>query len=223
MNELRGHFRSIKELAQNIRPINILMGRDGLYEIRKTELGTFSVKTNYVYDLDEVDEGFCPSLPKIPFKVLAQVLAFFKKHAAKDEPSEVMAEIYWDREKKEYFAWVPEQIVTSTEINSKVDREMSDRHLLVVECHSHNNMPAKFSQTDDENQRATGLYLVVGRLDKYFPDLKLRMSCGGKYLEIPVETIFEPPFVHYPQEWDKKIIQKAVEVPEGVDITAIKF
>ncbi|NSW84464.1 MAG: Mov34/MPN/PAD-1 family protein [Syntrophothermus sp.] len=218
MNELRGHFKSIKELVENIRPINILMGRDGLYEVRKTELGTFSVKTDHVYDLDEVDEGFCPSLPRIPFAVLSEVLAFFRAYAETEEPSEVLAEIYWDRENLKYFAWVPEQVVTSTEINARIDREMSERHLLVVECHSHNNMPAKFSQTDDENQQATGLYLVVGKLNKYFPELKLRMSCGGKYKEIPLETMFEYPFSGYPQDWDKKVQKSRIILPNEEEL-----
>ena len=71
----------------------------------------------------------------------------------------------------------------------------------------HNSMRAFFSAKDDADEKATRLYSVVGRLDKYFPEIKTRISNGGKYWPIDPAEVFESvgtgkPF---PDEWKEKV------------------
>ena len=50
-------------------------------------------------------------------------------------------------------------------------------------------------------QRATRLYAVLGHLDQFFPEITVRMSCGGTYCELDPGLIFEGLGEVFPREW----------------------
>ena len=66
-------------------------------------------------------------------------------------------------------------------------------------------MEAKFSPVDDEDEQATRIYIVVGRLDKFFPDITVRMSCGGTYLTLPPGCVLESFGAVFPAEWRNQV------------------
>ena len=45
----------------------------------------------------------------------------------------------------------------------------------------------------------------MGRLDKFFPDMTVRMSCGGTYLELDPGCVLESFGAVFPQEWRTKV------------------
>lgn len=61
--------------------------------------------------------------------------------------------------------------------------------LLVMTIHSHNTMPAYFSATDNEDEKITGLYGVIGRLDRK-PQIRCRASLSGSFGDIAVNKLF---------------------------------
>lgn len=71
-------------------------------------------------------------------------------------------------------------------------------------------MPAQFSTVDDRDVRANRVYMVMGRLDRYFPELSVRICNGGHFCDIPAEQLIEPmPEVEFPVEWLERIKVKA--------------
>ncbi|MCL1842799.1 MAG: hypothetical protein FWF79_03220 [Defluviitaleaceae bacterium] len=74
-----------------------------------------------------------------------------------------------------------------------------------MDIHSHNSMKAFFSAADNKDEKATRLYTVIGRLDNYFPEIKTRISNGGKFLEIDPAEVFEYIATSFPLEWAKKV------------------
>ena len=88
-----------------------------------------------------------------------------------------------------------------------MEEEYPEHMIHVMDIHSHNTMPAKFSIIDDDDEKATRLYAVVGRLDKVFPDITVRASCAGKFSCLKPQDIFETSFKAYPYPpiWDEKI------------------
>jgi hypothetical protein len=74
-----------------------------------------------------------------------------------------------------------------------------------MDIHSHNSMKAFYSAVDDNDEKATRLYTVIGRLDKYFPDVKTRISNGGKFQEIDPSEVFEVVAKPFPEEWKSKV------------------
>jgi hypothetical protein len=74
-----------------------------------------------------------------------------------------------------------------------------------MDIHSHNRMKAFFSGIDDKDERATRLYTVIGRLDKYFPDIKTRISNGGKFHDIDPIEVLEFVDSSFPLKWSVNV------------------
>ena len=62
-------------------------------------------------------------------------------------------------------------------------------------------MDAFFSGKDDQDERSTGLYLVLGKLDKFYPDVKARIFCGDSFVSIDPDIVMEGLEQPFPKEW----------------------
>lgn len=80
--------------------------------------------------------------------------------------------------------------------------------------HSHNSMKAIFSAIDDQDERGTRLYLVIGRLERFFPEISARISCGGSFVPIEPSLVLEGLHSGFPAEWSGKVIHQLPELPE---------
>lgn len=59
---------------------------------------------------------------------------------------------------------------------------------IAVDIHSHGEMPAFFSATDDtDDASATKIAVVVGGVDKDTPDVEVRLCLSGLFIPIPYE------------------------------------
>jgi len=100
----------------------------------------------------------------------------------------------------------PEQTVTKASVESHVNLDYAHkRYIHFMDIHSHNSMEAFFSAIDDKDEKATRLYTVIGRLDKYLPDVKTRISNGGKFHEIDPSEVFEMIARPFPGEWKNNV------------------
>ncbi len=186
----KGVFASLEEARASDKAICTIPCADGrVYELRKNELGEFIAPKDSVIDLESVRAGFTPALPLVPMELLAQIISFFRCCMTGPEEFEALAHILWDKQEQEFVVRVPEQTVTKD----------------YIDIHSHNSMEAKFSPVDDEDERATRIYIVVGRLDKFFPDITVRMSCGGTYLTLPPGCVLESFGAAFPAEWRTQV------------------
>ena len=204
----KGVFASLEEARASDKAICTIPGGDGrVYELRKNELGEFIAPKDSVIDLESVRAGFTPALPLVPMELLAQIISFFRCCMTGPEEFEALAHILWDKQEQEFVVRVPEQTVTKAHIDAKLNRDdlPEERYLHYIDIHSHNSMEAKFSPVDDEDERATRIYIVVGRLDKFFPDITVRMSCGGTYLTLPPGCVLESFGAVFPQEWRTQV------------------
>lgn len=204
----KGVFASLEEARASDKTICTIPGGDGrVYELRKNELGEFIAPKDSVIDLGSVRAGFTPALPLVPMELLAQIISFFRCCMTGPEEFEALAHILWDKQEEKFVVRVPEQTVTKAHIDAKLNRDdlPEDRYLHYIDIHSHNSMEAKFSPVDDEDERATRIYIVVGRLDKFFPDITVRMSCGGTYLTLPPGCVLESFGAVFPAEWRTQV------------------
>lgn len=101
---------------------------------------------------------------------------------------------------------MPRQKATAASVETDLsDMPDPSRYLHVADIHSHHTMPAKFSKTDDADERATRIYMVIGLLDRYFPDICCRVSNGGRFLEIPASAILEEFGLETPSFWGGQV------------------
>ena len=166
----------------------------------------------------KVRAGFIPALPKIPYSMLSEILSFFKEYVTDTGELEALAYIYWSFVDSKYYVHVPKQQVSKASVDSSIPELDEDKFVLVMEIHSHNTMAARFSPTDDRDERATRLYTVVGRMDKVFPDITTRASVGGKYVEIEPETVFEGLDGTFPEAWKDAVDVRKPKFKEAGDL-----
>lgn len=185
--KIRGTHHSVISMLRDPRPVHTLYARDGIYEVRKVPpVGIFSVclkKCENIYG-DFWQEGIIFALPKIPSIIMDAVIERFRQSL----PDEDVAFICW-RDRVGYYIIFPEkEEVSSTHVQF---RRVSSQHTVVVEIHSHGILPAFFSSTDDEDEKSTGIYAVVGRLDTPTPEISVSYVCGGVRRIIDRNIVFQ--------------------------------
>ena len=211
----KGVFSSLEEALASDKTICIIPGGDGrIYELRKTELGEFIAPKDNVVEFQRIRAGFTPALPLIPLSLLQQIISFFRCYMNEHEEFEAMAHILWDREREEFTVHIPEQEVSKAHIdaNLRYGTLPEDRYLHYADIHSHNSMTAKFSPTDDQDERATRLYIVLGRLDRFFPEISVRMSCGGVFQPLDPAAVLEGVGEVFPHQWHDNV-KKRQHIP----------
>jgi len=156
--------------------------------------------------LSDVQAGFDSALPLIPMREVMAIISFFRFYMRNGSEQEALVNIYWDKQNREYVVDAPEQTVTKASVEGRENSDyINERYIHFMDIHSHNSMEAFFSPIDDKDEKATRLYTVIGRLDKYLPDVKTRISNGGKFQEIDPAEVFEMVARPFPDEWKNKV------------------
>ena len=211
MPAYKGYCDSEEEAKASPKPLTLFPTKDGLYQMRKNNIGTFVAPA----DPPEPHAWFRFGLPLIPICLLYTVIHFFREWA--ERGMEVLVHILYDTATGDYIVNVPPQKVTETEVDAVLPEPYPDTIVHVMDFHSHNWMEADFSATDDNDEKATRLYGVCGRLDKPFPDIRIRAGCGGKFIDdIPMDEIFDVKVngYPYPAEWNNNVQQEKNSQPK---------
>ena len=203
----KGVFTTLEEAEAANKTISIVPARDGkVYEIRNTEIGKFITPTSGDTMLSEVKPDFVSGLPLIPSSLMIKIFAFFRHFVSENCENEALLNIYWDKEEKQFVAYAPEQTATKVSVDTKIDERFNtDRYVHYMDIHSHNTMSAFFSRVDDMDEKATRLYSVIGRLDTHNPQIRTRISNGGKFLNIDPAQVFETADLSFPKEWENNV------------------
>ncbi len=211
----KGYFGSVEEARASDKIICLFPGSDGrVYEMRKAEQGEFIAPATKITAFQSVRAGFIPALPLIPLSLLGKIAAFFRSLMTEGSEYEALALIYWDKLKKEYFAYVPRQTVRREHVEADLSScpyDDESRYIRYADIHSHNSMEAFFSFEDDQDERATGLYFVMGHLERFFPELRARIYCGSSFVAIDPAEVIESLDREYPAEWEKNLTKEAWE------------
>jgi hypothetical protein len=188
----KGIFPTMDDALSSGKLISLFPARDGrVYEMRNTEAGRFITQSFGNLLLSDVKAGFTPALPPVPFKHLLRIIDLFRK-VETESGNEVLVNLIYDKADKKYLLDIPEQISSPISVDSTLNPEYeSDRYVHFADIHSHCRMRAYFSATDDRDEKATRVYIVVGNIHKSFPEIKVRISNGGTFLEIEPSVVFD--------------------------------
>lgn len=210
MEAYKGIFSNEEKALNSDKAIAYVPSSDGdVYEIRRNSIGIFRAKAKKISGLTKIRAGFTPALPLIPFDMLSEIIAFFRYFADRKNICEALVNVYWDVENESYVVKVPKQKVGAVAVDTVLP-DVEDDLVHVMDIHSHNHMKAYFSDTDNNDEKATRIYTVIGRLDKLLPDIETRVSVGGKFVEIPSSDIFQYPFDDFPKEWLNNVTEYKV-------------
>lgn len=200
------------------KAIVLLPSSDGrLYQMRKTPVGTFTAQADFLPEFPVVIPAFQMAVPKIPMQLLLFIWDFFAG-LSENYALEALVHILYDTKRNKYTVRIPKQKLTHTSVDSVMEEDYPEHLIHVMDIHSHNTMPAEFSTVDDEDEKPTRLYAVMGRLDKVLPDITVRASCGGKFIPVEPSDVFDIKFTSFPHPkiWDKKL-----ELPKSEDALAL--
>lgn len=114
----------------------------------------------------------------IPRELLLDIVDLFSEEPTKEKA----AQIFWDG--KEYELYVPEQVVTESSVEFKRNKQLETEKDLVMDIHSHACYPAFFSSVDNEDEKGTRLYMVIGNLDKDRHSIAARVGIKGYFREL---------------------------------------
>ena len=196
-----------EETRNSQKAIILMPSSDGrIYQIRKTPIGSFAAQADNLPEFQTVVPGFQMTLPKIPMQILMLIWDFFSS-LSEEYKLEALVHILYDTKRGKYTVRVPKQRLTHVSVDSVTDEEYPEHMIHVMDIHSHNTMPAKFSAIDDEDEKPTRLYAVMGRLDKAFPDIRVRASCGGKFIPVRPTDVFDTKasVLAHPKNWDDQL------------------
>ena len=193
---------------------NYVVGKDGLYLVRKNAIGLFVTKADKIPFIDDDKnpvEGFHMALEnKLPHEMLLQTISFFKKVVNEKGNAEAMIQVLLKEEEdtSEYFMNIADQEVSGAFVKFKRDANLEEANTLVLDIHSHNTMNAFFSATDNADEKEARIYGVIGKLNQDWPDMKFRAGDGkGGWIELDPFDVFETPDVDVavPEEWMSKV------------------
>ena len=204
----KGLFSSLEEMEKAPKVINLVPARDGhVYEIRCLESGRFITRARNIPELSEIQEGFTSNLPLIPFELVQQVIGFFRSCMRDGAETEALVRVYWNRLEERFLLDIPHQKVSKARIfaDIPIDPEKEDSLIHYADIHSHNSMAAQFSGIDDADERANRLYLVMGRLNRYFPEVSARICNGGTFLPIHPGDVLEGVPKAFPDWWSNRV------------------
>lgn len=186
------------------KPINYIMTKKGCYEVRETPVGIMTVEVDEIPSLEtELEEGVELHVPPIPGALLTTIVDFFRAVYKEKNEAEAFVQIFYDRENEEYFLNCPPQRVSGAMVKFLRDPDLEARHLLVMDIHSHNSMPAFFSTIDDADEQEDRLYGVIGCVHHRVPQMEFRMGCAGRFVTLEGKSLFTKaePAKEWPQEW----------------------
>lgn len=207
---------TLTDAHKSDKAIVLLPSSDGrLYQMRKTPVGTFTAQVDYLPEFEAVNPGFQMTVPKIPMSLLLFIWDFFAGLSERYR-LEALVHILFDTKRNKYTVRIPKQKLTHTSVDSVMNEEYPEHMIHVMDIHSHNTMPAHFSSVDDEDEKPTRLYAVMGRLDKVLPEITVRASCGGKFIPVEPADVFDIKVstITHPKNWDEQIqLPKDKEFP----------
>lgn len=186
---------------------------NGVYEKRINKLGNFVTcifEANIPGLKSDMEEGWELNVPKIPASLLGTAISFFRSIQNKYS-SEVFLQFYYDFKDESYTIHCPKQTVSGASVRYINDEIFEDPNkILVFEIHSHSTMGAFFSSTDDNDEKADRFYGVVGKVNDFFPEVKMRLSVGGRTSDIEVADIFDLDeemyhIENFPEDWNNRI------------------
>ena len=143
---------------------------------------------------------------KIPGDFFDQIKQFFLDVMGMG-PSTYEAQVFivWNNNTEDYRIVIPKQTVSQAAVKYDIGDLLGDGDTIICDIHSHNDMGAFFSGTDDrDDKKNPWISGVFGKLSTKMEN-KFRFNDGcGRHFDMKVEEVFdfvEVPRFQTPKEW----------------------
>jgi len=150
--------------------------------------------TTHVAGLQPLTPYVRPLTGRIPGQILHRILQDARSRSW-DAPCEAMYHITIDHNQVHVFR--PQQDAGAARVAYAGGDDLS----IILDLHSHQQMRAFYSETDNRDEQGFRFYAVIGRIFTR-PEIILRLGMYGDFQRVPTTTLFTDlgPF----QEWSHK-------------------
>ena len=161
---------------------------------RKEFRAQFCIQPFGVRGLPDLELGIEMKTPRVPSDRVSEMLQ--RAWMARDtlgEPCEIVFHLEYVSE--HWLCHVPEQAQSPMSAKPKDDAPDSTYARACIEVHSHVDMHASFSQTDDDDEQGCRVYAVIGCISTS-PVIRVRVGLYGYRHDIPASWVFDlPPWI----------------------------
>src|SRR6516162_6386533 len=146
-----------------------VVGSNGIFVHKPSKVGRSLIPVEGISFLERVPTFIMPSLPKLPKRIVAQAVSFFRQVLNRYD-AEAGVVIYYNSEKKDFILWCPRQKVSGGccdyDRNDSGQKEPAlQGYNIVGTIHSHCNFQAFHSGTDvHDEENFDGLHITIGDL-----------------------------------------------------------
>lgn len=167
-----------------------IFGATGVFinAVREGLMVRFPIAECEIRGLHEEETFISLGPGKVPLEITEQIFSLAKAACInKGEPIEWMCYLHHDAD-----GWrmeIPEQEATESSVRP-LDGNAGKGCL--IDIHSHNRIPAFWSEKDDKDEQGFKLYTVIGKIFVK-PTLRVRVGCYGYFYELDANEIFELP------------------------------
>jgi hypothetical protein len=160
-----------------------IIAKGGVYLKKKLDLVESLTPVDKISFLEEIPTYAALDIPKIPVRMIGGIVGFFTK-VYEMYKSEAIVLLFYDKVKKTYKVYVPEQEVSMAHCNYKIEKTIKD-HMLIGSIHSHGSMSAFHSGVDvGDEEKFDGIHITIGKVDEEFFDIVSSIAING--LRVPV-------------------------------------
>jgi len=186
------------DFVEPSEPLYYLFAGNGIFLVKKTPLFTAVTETRDVAGLDIATPALSLTIPKLPRDLMEKVYGFFDVvHRRWD--GEAVAFLYYSPVRQQFHVDVPPQTLVRHKSHRGWRTEgrveygslpRPDDFLWLGDVHSHGDLRAFFSDTDDRDDGQDGLRIVMGRLDRN-PEVRVSFVTGGTRFDLVTEDVIE--------------------------------
>ena len=188
-------------------PFGYVIAKGGHYLKKRTPLFEACVRVDENPNLEEEREFFRLTAPKIPSALFSRILAFFD---AVGEEMKTEATVLLVFEDNQWDTVVPDQETTATSVRYTNTSGVR----LAGSIHSHPQMSAAFSSTDEHDEAGfDGIHVVVADRGFLRPEISCAAVVSGRRIDLDPEDVIEgyDDGIDFPAEWLDKIRPETVQ------------
>lgn len=156
--------------------------------------GTITVKVDGIPATGVGKESINVLPRKIPIDYFWKIRDFFRyvEKTFNNESLEAYCLIGYNYDKDDFCLYVPKHTVSIASVNYDIESFWKDNpgYYLIMDIHSHGSkLSGYFSGTDDKDDNRERFSMVMGKINKIIPEVKLRFSSLGFY-DFELDDVF---------------------------------
>ena len=183
--------------SQSLDFFNIVICGNGIFQVMKTPLFITTAKIPVPYSnlkLKTLDDGSLYQKVRRPNRKHFDKIIDIFKYVNNKSKNELLINLYYDKKKDNFIIDITKQKISggSVEYIYSEKYENNDRYIRYLQIHSHHNMGASFSPTDnrDEQNKIPCYYGVIGNLNSINFSYKFRIWNGIEFINVDISDVF---------------------------------